>query len=102
MWAASIVIRSESGSPISTPIHLGRRWSPPLNKESPTPRRMGVVIGAPLSDPITIPKHLPNIQGSRRDFYYEFNIPENTCETNRSLMCDFLSDMYDKGYTSVP
>ena len=52
MLAALIVSRSESGAPITTPILLegglffkGRR---------PPSRRMGVVIGAPLSDLITI------------------------------------------------
>ena len=46
MLAASIVIRSESGSPIATPILLEGKKRPPS-------RRMEVVIGA-LSDLITI------------------------------------------------
>ena len=45
-------------------------------------------------------KTLSQYSGIWKRFYNWFNISENSCEINRSLICDFLSDMYNKGYTS--
>ena len=37
----------------------------------------------------------------RKRFYNWINISENTSEINRSLICDFLVDMYNKGERSL-
>ena len=63
-----------------------------------------------ISEPITIQAMLKSIDPKTLYQYWSIwkifcnwiNISENACEMNRSLMCNFLSNMYNKGYTSVP
>ena len=53
LLAASKVIRSESGAPITTPHPRGQPIFCLGEGVRPPSRRMGVVIGAPFSDKIT-------------------------------------------------
>ena len=47
-----------------------------------------------------IPKLFPNMLGSGRDFIIGLISQKKACENNRSLICDFLLYMYNKGYIS--
>ena len=47
------------------------------------------------------PKTLSQYSGIWKRFYNWINISENACEMNISLMCDFLTNMYNRGYSSV-